>query len=296
MASTGQPAQTPDVTEADRAAIAELVRAASTSFYGAMRILPRRRREAIFAVYAFCREVDDIADADDRPAADRRVELDDWRGEVGALYTGTPRHPIARALVRPVADFDLRKKDFLAVIDGMEMDANGPVVAPSQAELDVYCDRVASAVGRLCVCIFGEPGEAGLAVAHHLGRALQLTNILRDVAEDAEIGRLYLPVEKLARHGITYDDPASVMLQPNYAALWREVAGDAKEAYRNAARALTACSAHKMRPARIMMAVYQRNFERMLALPDSAIADPAHSKRLVGKFEKFAIAIRHGFF
>ncbi len=279
---------------AGRDEIARQVRAASTSFYGAMRMLPQAKREAIFAVYAFCRAVDDIADDEGASSAERIAQLDAWRDGIAALFAGEPATLITRALAEPVHTFGLRQPDFLAVIDGMEMDARGPIVAPDMAMLDLYCDRVASAVGRLCVCIFGEPGEAGLAVAHHLGRALQLTNIVRDVGEDAGIGRLYLPAERLAAHSIAYTVPADVVAHPNFPGLWREVAGLATESFEEAQSALAKCDRSKMRPARIMLEVYKRNLQRMMALSDAEIADPAQSRRLVSKPEKLFIALRYG--
>ncbi len=281
-------------SEGDPGAIAAQVRAASTSFYWAMRLLPRARREAIFAVYAFCRAVDDIADDEPDPAK-RAAGLATWRREIDALFADEPRHPITRALLSGRDAFGLRRADFLAVIDGMEMDADGPIVAPDLATLDLYCDRVASAVGRLCVCIFGDSGPNGMAVAEHLGRALQLTNIARDVAEDAGAGRLYLPRELLDRHGVPARPPEGVMRHPAYPRLWREFAGMAQERFALADRALARCPRSLMRPARIMMEVYRLNLKRLMALPDGTIADPAASKRLVGKREMLAVALRNFF-
>jgi phytoene synthase len=278
----------------DPAAIAAQVRAASTSFYWAMRLLPRDRREAIFAVYAFCRAVDDIADDEPDPAK-RAAGLAEWRREIDALYAGEPRHPVTRALLPGRTAFGLRRADFLAVIDGMEMDADGPIVAPDLATLDLYCDRVASAVGRLCVCIFGDASPQGMAVAEHLGRALQLTNIARDVDEDAGNGRVYLPRELLDRHGIPARPPGAIMRHPAYPKLWREFAGIAQDRFARADEALGRCSRSVMRPARIMMEVYRLNLKRLMALPDQAIADPAFSKRLVGKREMLAVALRNFF-
>ncbi len=266
-----------------------LTRQASSSFYWAMRLMPRPKRQAMFAIYAFCRIVDDIADDGSRPSAERMAELERWRERIDALFSGTPDHFVTQALAPAVERFDLSRHDFLAVIDGMEMDAAGPVVAPSMERLDFYCDCVASAVGRLSVKVFGERGETGRMVAHHQGRALQLANILRDVAEDAAIGRLYLPREMLERHGIDWSDPASVMAQPGYPALWRELAGLASHHFDRTRQLFATCSAD-MRPARIMMEVYERNFRRMQALSDAALADPSVSKRLVGKFEKLVIS------
>lgn len=294
MAASGQTANPSASHLNERDEIARQVRDASTSFYGAMRILPRARREAIFAVYAFCRTVDDIADEEALAVGERIRQLARWREEIAALYAGKPTNTISRALVAPTAEFGLNQADFIAVIDGMEMDASGPIVAPLEAELHLYCDRVACAVGRLCICVFGEPGENGRDVAAHLGLALQLTNILRDVDEDAGLGRLYLPKEMLAAHGIPATHPAQVTTHPAYPALWRELAARARNAFRAADAALLRCDRRRMRPARIMMEVYRRNLDRMMALTDQQLADPAQSKRLVSKLEKIRIALRYG--
>ena len=164
--------------------------ASGSSFYAAMRILPREQREAMFQIYSFCRQVDDI----------------------DALYQGHPP-PRLSDYVASVRKFGLKREDFLAIVDGMEMDVPQDIRAPDLATLDLYCDRVASAVGRLSVRVFGLPEADGIQLAHHLGRALQLTNILRDVDEDAGLGRLYLPRESLLLAGITSDDPARVIAE-----------------------------------------------------------------------------------
>ena len=173
----------------------------SSSFYTAMRVLPERRREAMLALYDFCRAVDDVAD-DRGPAtsAERLAELEHWRADVAAMFVGeAPAH--LAALDEATRSYHLTQDDFDAVIDGMAMDAARDIRAPDWATLDLYCDRVASAVGRLSVRIFGLPDDPGVALAYHLGRALQLTNILRDIDEDASAGRLYLPREALRRCG-----------------------------------------------------------------------------------------------
>ncbi len=188
-------------------------RASGSSFYAAMRIMPHGQREAMFEIYAFCREVDDVAD-EGGPRDVRLAELARWRADIDALYAGKVA-PRVSGLVVPIRDFGLERKDFLAIIDGMEMDAFADIRAPGFETLDLYCDRVASAVGRLSVKVFGLERADGIALAHHLGRALQLTNILRDVDEDAEMGRLYLAREWLDRAGIAGSDPATVMQAPN---------------------------------------------------------------------------------
>ncbi len=190
--------------QADLDAVAALVRAAGTSFYRGMRVLPADRRHAMYAIYAFCRSVDDIADGDD-DFAQKLPELDAWRVRIANLWRGAADGPVTRVLARAVAVFPLREPDFHAVIDGMQMDCEAAIVAPDLATLERYCDRVAVAVGRLSVRAFGDASPAADEVAHGLGRALQLTNILRDLREDAARGRLYLPREFLDDAGVPRD-------------------------------------------------------------------------------------------
>src|SRR5579875_3276186 len=149
--------------------------ASGSSFYAGMRVLPKSQREGMYAVYGFCRIVDDIADDLQGSRADRRAELDGWRADLDALYAGRPGGRAA-FLAEPVRRFGLRQADFLAVVDGMQMDVDADIRAPSQPLLNLYIDRVACAVGRLSVKVFGMDEEPGLRLAHHLGRALQLTN------------------------------------------------------------------------------------------------------------------------
>ena len=185
-------------------------RISGSSFYTAMRLMPKVEREAMFAIYMFCRLVDDIADDGTRPRPARAAALAEWRRDLDALYAGRPAGQ-ADFLQGPVRAFGLKQADFLDVIDGMEMDVAADIRAPDLATLDLYCDRVAVAVGRLSTRIFGMDEAPGGELAHHLGRALQLTNILRDLDEDAAIGRLYLPRELLVQAGIESTDPGAVI-------------------------------------------------------------------------------------
>ena len=277
---------------ADDAALREAIRrkveAAGTSFYWAMRLLPEDRRNGMYAVYAFCREVDDIADDDDQPAERKLAALAAWRDEVAALYGGEPRHLIARALHEPVTRYRLRREDFLAVIDGMEMDAE-TICAPDLATLDRYCARVASAVGHLSVHVFGDSSADAHAVADSLGRALQLTNILRDLDEDAQRGRLYLPREILDRHGIP-PDPAAALRHPALPAACRELAFIALGHFEDADRAMAHCSRRAMRPAAVMGAFYRKMLEVLLR---ADWRDPAVRVGL-SKGQKLWLVLRHG--
>ena len=239
-------------------------RASGSSFYAGMKALPKPEREAMYAVYAFCRQVDDVADDQGSAPEFRRAQLETWRRGLRALYEGGDPGPAA-SLAPYVRQFDLELDDFLAVVDGMEMDVDEDIRAPSMDTLDLYCDRVASAVGRLSVRIFGMERETGRALAHHLGRALQLTNILRDLDEDAEIGRLYLPRELLDAAGIEDDDPWSVVDDPRVDIAAHVLAERALDHYREADRILSAKPAGKLIAPRLMEAVYSRILKRTAA-------------------------------
>jgi len=264
--------------------------AAGTSLYWAMRLLPHDRRNGMYAVYAFCREVDDIVDGD-RPVEHKLAALAAWRQEIDALYDGRPHLLVARALCEPTLRYGLRRQDFLAVIDGMEMDARDDIRAPDLAVLDVYCARVASAVGHLSVHVFGDGSLAAHQVAESLGRALQLTNILRDLDEDAARQRLYLPREILDRHGIAGSDPAAILGHPALPAVCRDVAALAEGHFREAEHAMARCSRRAMRPAAVMAAIYRATLSAMLR---SGWREPAIRVSL-SKSRKLWLVLRHGF-
>jgi squalene synthase HpnD len=275
--------------DALRETIRHRVEAAGTSFYWAMRLLPRDRRNGMYAIYAFCREVDDIADGE-RPVEHKLAALAGWREEIEALYDGRPRHLLACALSEPVRRYELRREDFIAILAGMEMDARGDIRAPDLATLDLYCARVASAVGHLSVHIFGDSSDAAHAVAESLGRALQLTNILRDLAEDAARQRLYLPREILDRHGIRADEPAAALRHPALPAACRDVAAIAETHFREAARAMEQCSHRAMRPAAVMAALYRATLS---ALQRSGWRNPM-ARVSVATSLKLWLVLRHG--
>jgi phytoene synthase len=281
---------------ADVAAVERLVLAAGTSFYRGMRVLAPDRRTAMYAIYAFCRIVDDIAD-EDAPLADKRAGLAAWRERIAGLYRGVasddgpdgaPDGAVTRVLLPAIRRFALREADFLAVIDGMQSDAEAVIVAPTLAELDLYCDRVAAAVGRLSVRCFGDASPGADRVAWSLGRALQLTNILRDLQEDAERGRLYLPREFLLEAGVPLDATAALAAR-GLGAVCDRVAAQAHAHFADAAKAMAVCDRRAMRPARLMGATYdailtrleQRGWQR----PEQRVSLPT--------WQKLAIALRY---
>lgn len=232
-----------------------------SSFYAGMRVLPKAEREAMFAIYGFCRLVDDIADGDRQwqgvDKAKRARALDTWRRDVDALYAGgNPGQ--AAFLADAVARFDLDKADFQAIIDGMQMDLDEDIRWPAFARFDLYCDRVASAVGRLSVRVFGMDREPGFALAHHLGRALQFTNVLRDIDEDAGNGRFYLPIEALHAAGITPTNPHALCedLRLDKAARW--LAAKAEQHFHEADAILSAKPKGLLLAPKLMEASYSR--------------------------------------
>lgn len=276
---------------ADMEAAIERVGTAKSSFYTAMKLLPVDRRYAMFAIYAFCRDVDDIADEPAPPGA-KPVELGLWRRDIAAIYAGRmPVKPLARALVAPIKRFELLQEDFQAVIDGMAMDAERDIRAPGLEELDLYCARVAGAVGRLSVRVFGRWQKEADDVADHLGRALQLTNILRDLDEDAARGRLYLPREILDQNGITGDDPAVILADPRLDSVCREVATLARGHYVAAGRAMEKCRRPAMRPALMMGAVYRALLDRLEKRGWAGAREDVKVPRLT----KLWIAFKHGY-
>ena len=264
--------------------------ASGSSFYAAMRILPQEQREAMFQIYSFCRQVDDIADSGG-PREQRLAALQQWREDIDALYQG---HPPARLrdYVASVKEFGLEREDFLAIVDGMEMDVPQDIRAPDLATLDLYCDRVASAVGRLSVKVFGLPREDGILLAHHLGRALQLTNILRDIDEDAAIGRLYLPKEGLAQAGISSTDPLVVAADPAVPKVCAPLVERARNHFAESDAIMARNSRRAVRAPRIMSKYYGSILALLVA---RGFANPRTPVRL-NKAARIAILLRYGFF
>jgi len=264
-------------------------RASASSFYTAMRILPRAQRKAMFEIYAFCRQVDDIADAPG-PRDVRRTALQQWRVDIDGLYAGRPVQR-TQGLAAPIAAFGLRREDFHAVIDGMEMDVLSEIQAPDEATLDLYCDRVASAVGRLSVRVFGMEEHDGRALAHHLGRALQLTNILRDLDEDAAIGRLYLPNPILRDAGITAAGPAAVLANPGLGKACAAIVERASRHFAQADIVMARNPRRKVRAARIMADAYRAVLDALVARGWSAPRSPIRLPRV----RLLWIIMRHAF-
>ena len=307
VAHSPQSAMTGAVRAVDAApVIAVPLAPTKSSFFLGLRILPEPQRLAMYAIYGFCRAVDDIADGDE-PRDIRVAALERWRADIAALYAGQRVDGLA-PLAGAIGDFDLRRGDFETVIDGMAMDARAEIVAPDRAVFDLYIDRVASAPGRLSVRVFGLPETVGEGLAHHLGRALQITNILRDIDEDAALGRLYLPRESLTQAGIAVpavDDRAGegdcpdgrqtidrVLADPRLAAVCAALAAETRDHFAQADAIMDSACRKCVRAPRMMSAAYRSLLDELL------LRGWAAPRRRVSKKKRVMLLalLRHGFF
>jgi len=239
-------------------AVARDVRRARSSFYVAMRLMPAERRAAMFAIYALARALDDIADGPGSPD-EKRMALDAWRAELAAIYDGRPTTPIGKPLATAVARFRLPRIEFENLILGLETDIDGAMRAPTLSDLDLYCRRVATSIGLLALPVFGCDGPRERFFAERLGLAMQLTNILRDIEEDAARDRLYVPREFLRAAGVDTTDPSHALAHPGFPEAWRMLRDHTDAAFAQARTALAACpKPRRLWPALVMMGVYGR--------------------------------------
>lgn len=266
-----------------------VVARSGTSFLWGMRALSAERRRAIYAIYAFCREVDDIAD-EPGENADKRRSLAAWRQEIGRLYAGEPNWPTTRALLKPVHRYNLPQEEFLAVIEGMEIDARPTVRMRNLDELLHYCRKVAGAVGRLSIHAFGVPRNPGFQIAETLGNALQLTNILRDLKADAALQRLYVPLELLSKHGVAATSLNAILSHPGFGAACAELAGLARVYYAETERLIAEFGWRRIRPAVLMMVVYRELLDRLEERGWTRIDAAVRLTR----FRKLLLALRYG--
>ncbi len=227
-----------------------------SSFYASFRFLPPVRRKAITALYAFCREVDDIVDDRRLPPETARSKLAGWRDEIADLYAGHPRHLITRALLPHLAPCSLEQAHFMAIVDGMEMDLDRHRYG-TFGELARYCWHVAGAVGILAARIFGTSRPETLLYAEKLGLAFQLTNIIRDVGEDLAIGRIYLPADEMARFGVTETDLAERRGGAAFSELMRFQADRALSLYDEAFALLPDEDRAAQKPGIMMASIYR---------------------------------------
>jgi 15-cis-phytoene synthase len=232
-----------------------------SSFYYSFLFLPPERRRAITALYAFCREVDDVVD-ECTDTAVAQTKLAWWRKETAAIYHGTPQHPVARALAEVAPRFNLAEKHLLEIIEGMEMDLRFNRY-PDFDTLKLYCHRVASVVGLLSAEIFGYRDPRTLEYAADLGMAFQLTNIIRDVGEDARRNRIYLPLDELARHGVGETDILEARETDAFRRLMEFQVERALGYYRDAFAKLPEGDRRPQRAGLVMAAIYQTTLDEI---------------------------------
>ncbi|HVE50676.1 MAG TPA: presqualene diphosphate synthase HpnD [Casimicrobiaceae bacterium] len=255
-----------------------------SSFYYSFLFLPPPRRRAITALYAFCREVDDVVDeVADRDVA--RVKLAWWRREVQSAYDGTPQHPVTQALASVVREFALPPEHFQSIIDGMAMDLEQARYVDFEA-LEQYCHRVAGVVGLLSAETFGYSDASTLCYARDLGIAFQLTNIIRDVGEDALRGRIYLPQSELREFGVAQSDILSRSTTPAFIALMKHQVERARQWYARALAQLPSVDRGAQRPGLIMGAIYRTLLDE-IARDGYAVLD---RRIALTPLRKFAIA------
>lgn len=248
--------------------------------------LPRAKKQAMYALYAFCREVDDVVDECRTPAL-AAIKLAWWREEIARVFKGRAAHPVGRALAVAVQAFRLEQEKLLAIIDGMEMDLRQNRY-PDFESLSLYCYRVAGVVGLLSARIFGYQDEKTLTYAVDLGTAFQLTNIIRDVGEDARRGRIYLPGEELARFKVTEDAILASRKTAEFTELMRYQAERAEAFYTRALNALPACDRAHQRPGLIMAAIYRALLREIIAADFPVL----ESRVRLAPLYKFWLALR----
>jgi phytoene synthase len=259
--------------EADYERCARVTRRSRSSFYYAFILLPPERRRALHAVYAFCRFIDDIAD--DESIREPALLLQRWREELDRVYAGMPTRALSRALADSARRFNIPRELFEEIINGVEMDLSRSRYQ-TWAELRPYCYRVASALGLICIEIFGYRNPSAKLYAENLGLALQLTNILRDVREDAERGRIYLPLEDLAKFNVPEDEILGAVYSPNFVSLMDFEARRARELYALAQSELASEDRATLLTAEAMRLIYGALLERIIK-SNYRVLDRRHS-------------------
>jgi len=277
--SLNQPLLSPDANQV----VTRIVDASGSSFRHGMRCLPQSRREAMYTVYAFCRVVDDIADDEGSTQEQRLDALAKWDAILNQIEAGTPPTPtpipLVSALIAAHERYGLDINECRTLIAGMRMDAKGPVVMPDSETYTLYCRRVAVSVGILCLPIMGANDAQAITFAHELGHALQCVNIIRDVAEDADIGRCYLPKHILEVCDIPQDTPKAIANHCNCGNARALLAKQARQHFKNAHAALTPYNADALRPARLMMIAYMDILNRIEAQGFHCLSKPPKPNR-----------------
>ena len=269
--------------------IKAIVRKSGTSFFWSMRLLPKAKREAMYTLYAFCRHIDDIVDSD-VDINEKQELLDAWREELNNIYDKkVPATEIGRRIYKNCMRFKLPKEEFIKLIDGISMDIPKPLQAPKLQDLFKYCRGVAGVPGSLSLRIFGCSDEAFIEeLATSLGTALQITNILRDVKEDAQSNRLYIPREFLRKAEIHSTDPLTVVVDKNLAIAREELAKIASQDFNKAYELIKRLDKRTARPVKMIAGIYKRYFDIMQKRGWEVISP----KPAISKFGKLSLALK----
>lgn len=269
--------------------IKQMVKKSGSSFFWSMRFLPIGKRNAMYTIYAFFRHIDDIIDGD-KDVQEKIDLIEAWRQELDNIYDKkTPITEIGRKIYKNCMRFKLPKEEFIQLINSISMDIPNPLQAPSMEDFYTYCRGVAGVPGNLSLRIFGCEDENIIRdLSFSLGTALQITNILRDVKEDAQDGRLYIPKELLKKAGITSTEPLSVVVDKNLALAREELAKIAKENYEHAYKLIRKLDKKVARPVLMMAEIYKRYFDIMQNRGWEIISP----KPQLSKMKKLSIALK----
>lgn len=269
--------------------IDNIVKQSGSSFFWSMRLLPKAKREAMYTIYAFCRHIDDIVDSN-TPVKEKQSLLAAWREEIDNIYDKkVPATEIGRRIYKNCMRFKLPKEEFIRLIDSISMDIPKPMQAPKMSDFLKYCRGVAGVPGSLSLRIFGCKDEDLIEkLSTSLGNALQITNILRDVKEDAQANRLYIPKEYLKKADISSKKPAEVLVNKNLSIAREELAKMALEDYNRAGEMIPFLDKNAARPVRAITAVYKKYFDIMQNRGWEVISP----KPQIGKINKLSLALR----
>lgn len=273
--------------------IKKIVKKSGSSFFWSMRFLPFGKRNAMYTIYAFCRHIDDIVDGD-KDVVEKLDLIDAWRQEINNIYDKKiPETEIGRKIYKNCMRFKLPKEEFVRLINSISMDLPTPLQAPSMEQFNEYCRGVAGVPGNLSLRIFGVEDEGLIEkLSTTLGNALQITNILRDVKEDAQIGRLYIPKEMLENAGIDSTDPLTVVVHPNLSIAREQLAKIAAEDYEVSYQLIKQLDKKIARPILMMYNIYKRYFDIMQNRGWEVISP----KPYISKIKKLSLALRAFFF
>ena len=270
----------------DQKKVEKIVLNSTSSFYWGMNLLKKDQRRAMFSIYSFCRIVDDIADSQGLNSK-KMNDLNDWKKKIENIYIKQTEDYITRELKIAIEKYGLIKSDFIAIIDGMKMDINKKIVYPSQNKLDLYCDRVAGAVGCLSMKVFEINHRNSRKYAKNLGRAFQYTNILRDIKEDCSMGRCYIPIEIIKKSGFSKEKPELLIKRADLKEICKEFINKTKDYYLSAEKLSLEFERSKLKAPNLMKNMYESVFNKIYKNNWNNKA-----KIKLGKFEKFLIVFK----